>query len=115
MKNPEKGNETLTDQSLSWSRIAEISDQLLQLAEQKNWDRLGRLQIERDHLIEHFFQSETHAALVTEIHSDIRLICEQDRKIIQMVADNRAQLGTEAQHLRAMKNRIEKYLSTEKS
>lgn len=115
MSNPEQENKTLSGQSLNWSRIVEISDQLLQLAEQKNWDRLARLQIERDRLIEHFFQSETLAVLVTEVQSDIRKICDQDRKIMQMVADNRAQLGSEAQHLRAMKNRIEQYLSTEKS
>ncbi|MBC53694.1 MAG: hypothetical protein CMQ34_07655 [Gammaproteobacteria bacterium] len=113
MDNPEKNDNTESNQALAWSRIVAASDQLAQLAEQKNWDKLGRLQVERDRLIEHFFSSETRPELITGIQADIRKICEQDRRIIQMVTDNRAQLGAEALHLRAMKNRIEQYLSTE--
>jgi hypothetical protein len=115
MHKREQNDNSLASQSLDWTRIVELSEQLLQLAEQKNWDKLGRLQLERDRLIEQFFATDTRRELISAIQEDIRTICDQDRKIIQMVADNRAQLGTEAQHLRAMKNRIEQYLSTEKS
>lgn len=110
----DKDKNILSSQSLSWSRIVSASEQLVQLAGQKNWDKLGRLQRERDRMIEHFFSSEIHSELISSIQADIRKICEQDRKIIAVVAQNRAQLGTEAQHLRAMKNRIEQYMSTEK-
>jgi hypothetical protein len=113
MNNPGNDNKTLADQTTNWTRIVNASDQLLQLAGQKNWDKLGRLQRERDRLIKHFFSSETHPELISGIQADIRKICDQDKQIIQMVTENRTQLGTEAQHLRAMKNRIEQYLSTE--
>jgi len=114
LNDADKEINTLSSQSLRWSRIVSASEQLVQLAEQKNWDKLGRLQLERDRMIEHFFASKTRSELISSIQADIRKICEQDRKIIDMVAQNRAQLGSEAQHLRAMKNRIEQYMSTEK-
>jgi hypothetical protein len=115
MSKSDNQDKSLTDQWISWKKILDVSQQLLQLAEQKNWPRLNRLQQERDHLIEQFFLTQPHPELLSKIQSDIRIICDQDRKIIQMVEENREQLGTEAQRLQSMKNRIQQYVSTEKS
>ena len=115
MSSPKKNDKSLTDQWISWKKILESSDRLLQLAEQKNWSRLSHLQQERDQLIEQFFLTQPHTELLQKIQSDILVICDQDRKIIQMVEENRQQLGAEAQRLQSMKNRIQQYVSTEKS
>ena len=115
MSGPKQKKNSLSSQALDWAHIVEISDQLLQLAEQQNWQQLGRLQLERDQLIDLFFRSETRTELVPVIQEDIRNICDQDQKIVQMVTDNRDQLGAEAKHLQAMKHRIQQYLSTENS
>lgn len=111
----QKSKNFLSDQTLAWRMIVTTSQQLVQLAEQKNWSRLSRLQQERDQLIQQFFSLQPPPELMLEIREDIKKICDQDRKIIQTVSDNRGQLGVEAQRLLAMKNRIQQYLSTEKS
>lgn len=115
MNKSDNQEKSLTDQWISWKKILDTSQQLLQLAEQKNWPRLSRLQQERDQFIEQFFLTQPHPELLSKIQSDIKIICDQDRKIIQMVEENREQLGAEAQRLQSMKNRIQQYVSTEKS
>ncbi|ALO46647.1 flagellar protein FliT [Pseudohongiella spirulinae] len=115
MSKPENHDKSITDQWISWKKILDASQQLVQLAEQKNWSRLERLQQDRDQLIEQFFLAQPHPELISKIQSDIKTICDQDRKIIQMVEKNREQLGAEAQRLKSMKNRIQQYVSTEKS
>lgn len=113
MNTPSSTKNTLEYQSLEWDKIVTSSHSLMHLAEQKSWSKLSTLHQQRDQLIEQFFSEEPHPELLAQIQSDIIKICEQDRKIVQMVADNRDQLGAEAQRLRAMKNRINQYMSTE--
>lgn len=115
MNTPENTDKTLKNQSIEWNQIVTSSHNLMHLAEQKSWSKLSTLHQQRDQLIQQFFSKEPHPELLSQIQSDIKKICDTDRKIIQMVADNRDQLGTEAQRLRAMKNRINEYISTEQS
>ena|SRR5690554_3068196 len=103
----------LTQQSLAWSEIMQASDRLTQLAQQKDWEAVTQLHAERDQLLESFFNAPLHAELVPTVQADLPGIIQQDAVIVQLVQNNRDELGAEAQRLRNLKKRAEEYLSAD--
>jgi succinate dehydrogenase flavin-adding protein (antitoxin of CptAB toxin-antitoxin module) len=109
----EKYKNIVSDQSLNWLSIVTCSEQLLQLAYQKNWPTLLEMHAQRDVLLESFFKDAIAADLVDNIRSDIQIIQQRDEEIIRLVKNNQQQIGDESQQLHAMKKRITSYLSAE--
>ncbi len=111
--NAEYYNNTIEDQLVSWRSIATFSDQLLQLAYQKNWPALMDLHAHRDRLLENFFNQAIAQDIIEKIRNDILTIQKSDEEIVRLVKNNQQQLGGESQQLHAMKKRISSYLSAE--
>ena len=103
----------VSDQSVKWHAILSCSEQLLQLAYQKNWPALLELHAQRDVLLDNFFKDAIAEDLVDSIRSDIQIIQQRDEEIIRLVKNNQQQIGDESQQLHAMKKRITSYLSAE--
>lgn len=96
-------------QAQAWDHIVSVSDHLMQLAQQKDWDAVAEHHERRDQLLEEFFSQAVEAELVEKIRADIARIVQQDTKITQWVQNNRDELGEEAQRLRSLRQRAEKY------
>lgn len=111
--NTEYYNNIIEDQLVSWRSIATYSDQLLQLAYQKNWPALLDLHAHRDMLLEKFFNQAIAQDIIEKIRNDILTIQKSDEEIVRLVKNNQQQLGGESQQLHAMKKRISSYLSAE--
>lgn len=109
----EEYKNTVSDQSVKWHSILTFSEQLLQLAYQKNWPALLEMHSQRDELLDILFKDAIAADLVDIIRSDIQTIQQQDEEIIRLVKNNQQQIGDESQQLHAMKKRINSYLSAE--
>ncbi|MDP2286249.1 MAG: hypothetical protein Q8L06_19085 [Pseudohongiella sp.] len=101
----------LSDHTVKWQSILAFSEQLLQLAYQKNWPALIELHKHRDHLLDTFFRDAIAEGLIDKIKEDILIITERDEEIVRLVKNNQQQLGDESQQLLAMKKRINSYLS----
>jgi succinate dehydrogenase flavin-adding protein (antitoxin of CptAB toxin-antitoxin module) len=112
-KSPEQYINTVSDQSFKWKSILICSEQLLQLAYQKNWPALLEMHLQRDVLLDNFFKDAIAADLVDSIRADIQIIQQRDEEIIQMVKNNQQQLGDESHQLHTMKKRLSSYLSAE--
>lgn len=104
---------SLVIQKDMWLSIMLHSQQLLQLAYQKNWTSLMDTHQVRDDLIEQFFKQAIASELVEQIQQDIITIKAQDEEIVRLVKNNQQQLGSESQQLNVMKKRINSYLSAE--
>jgi succinate dehydrogenase flavin-adding protein (antitoxin of CptAB toxin-antitoxin module) len=103
----------VSDQSVKWHSILNCSEQLLQLAYQKNWPALLELHAQRDVLLDNFFKDAIAEDLVDSIRSDIQIMQQRDEEVIRLVKNNQQQIGDESQQLHAMKKRITSYLSAE--
>ncbi|MDP3517449.1 MAG: flagellar protein FliT [Pseudohongiella sp.] len=101
----------LSDHKVKWQAILTCSEQLLQLAYQKNWPALIELHKQRDDLLDTFFRNAIAEGLIDKIKEDILIIKERDEEIVRLVKNNQQQLGDESQQLLAMKKRINSYLS----
>ncbi len=101
-------------QLAAWQQIMALSEQLLHSARRQDWDTLDRLHGEREQALEHFFREALIQDLIPVIQQDINKIREQDSDIVQMVKNNRDELGAESRRLHLMKNRIKEYLSADK-
>jgi len=113
-ENPATDKNTLTKQTRAWSEIMQISDRLMQLAQQKNSDTVMQQHADRDQLLESFFAEPLHAELVATVQADLQRIIQQDAVTVQLVQNNRNDLGAEAQRLRHLKKRAEEYLSADR-
>jgi hypothetical protein len=101
----------LYNHTVKWQTILTCSEQLLQLAYQKNWPALIELHKHRDDLLDTFFRDAIAEGLIDKIKQDILVIKERDEEIVRLVKNNQQQLGDESQQLLAMKKRITGYLS----
>ena len=101
----------LYDHTVKWQAILTCSEQLLQLAYQKNWTALIELHKHRDDLLDNFFRGAIAQGIIDRIKQDILVIKERDEEIVRLVKNNQQQLGDESQQLLAMKKRINSYLS----
>lgn len=106
--------DTLQQQIQAWARIMDASDNLLQLAKQKDWDAVTEHHQHRDQLLEEFFRQALHSDLVDSVQAGIAQIIQQDTEITQWVQNNRDELGEEAQRLRGLRQRAQQYGSVEK-
>ena len=107
----EKHINIVSDHIVKWNAILTCSEQLLQLAYQKNWPALIELHKNRDDLLDSFFRDAIAEELIDKIKEDILTIKEHDEEIVRLVKYNQQQLGDESQQLLAMKKRITGYLS----
>jgi|GEM_PF-1375522 len=101
-------------QQAAWQEIMSQSDQLLQNAKRQDWEKLDLLHTKREHLLDQFFREALIEDLIPAVQQDIKKIREQDNDIVQMVKNNRDQLGAESKRLQLMKSRIKEYLSADK-
>src|SRR5690554_3448742 len=70
-------------QRAAWERILQISEQLTQLAHQKDWDALTRQHQLRDELLEAFFAHPVDEELTEQVRQGISHIVRLDSEIIQ--------------------------------
>lgn len=101
-------------QLAAWQQIMALSDQLMHSARRQDWDNLDRLHGERELALEHFFREALLEELIPQVQQDIKKIRDQDNEIVQMVKNNREQLGAESKRLQLLKNRVKEYLSADK-
>lgn len=101
-------------QLAAWHQIMALSEQLLHSAKRQDWDNLERMHSEREQALEHFFREALIQDLIPVIQQDIKNIRQQDNDIVQMVKNNRDELGAESRRLQLMKSRIKEYLSADK-
>lgn len=106
--------EIRNSQLSSWQHIMLLSEQLLHCAKRQDWESLDRLHREREHALEQFFREALIQDLIPVIQQDIKKIREQDSDIVQLVKNNRDELGAESRRLQLMKSRLKEYLSAEK-
>jgi hypothetical protein len=103
----------IKDQLLAWNSIMQDSNNLVQLAHQKNWEQLLALHEKRDERLRDFFNEALTQELVTQVQNDLEIIKQQDADIVQMVKNNQSELSAEAQQLQLMKERIKNYVSAD--
>ncbi len=101
-------------QQASWQHIMLLSEQLLHSAKRQDWESLERLHSERENALDLFFREALIQDLIPVVQQDIKKIRDQDSDIVQMVKNNRDELGAESRRLQLMKSRIKEYLSAGK-
>lgn len=106
-------SEARASQLAAWQHIMLLSEQLLQSAERQDWENLDKLHGKREHMLELFFREALIQDLIPVVQQGISEIREQDSDIVQLVKNNRDELGAESRRLQLMKSRIKKYLSAE--
>lgn len=109
--NPADQETARKNQSLAWSNIMQLSAQLVQLAQQRNWDVLTQQHTVRDQLLEDFFAQALDSTLVDTVRADIQKIIAQDALIVQTAQNHQNELGEEAQRLKGLRKRAQGYLS----
>lgn len=107
-------SETRASQQMAWHHIMSLSEQLLHGAKRQDWENVERLHSERERALEQFFREVLIEDLIPLIQQDIKKIRDQDSDIVQMVKNNRDELGAESRRLQLMKSRIKEYLSADK-
>lgn len=112
---PDNYLEITQAQALAWDAIMQDSNELFQLAHQKNWQQLLQLHEKRDARLRDFFDTELTQDMVSQVQKDLETIKSQDTEIVELVRKNQSELSVEARHLRLMKERIRNYVSAEKN
>ncbi|MEX0739748.1 MAG: flagellar protein FliT [Pseudohongiella sp.] len=101
-------------QQAAWQDIMAVSEQLLHSAKRQDWENIDLLHARREHLLDQFFRETLVQDMIPTVQQGIKNIREQDSDIVQMVKNNRDQLGAESKRLQLMKTRVKGYLSADK-
>lgn len=97
-----------------WQSILEKSQQLRHLARQKAWERLLKVQQEREGELESFFQQEIPEAMANRIAEDVKTILAADKAIRDEVQAHQSSLMKESTHLKKLQQRSRSYQAMNK-
>ena len=94
-----------------WREIEAASQQLSELAHQKQWEQLSELEPKRLQMLKRFFSEPVVKEISSEVASGIELILETDREIDRLVQQSRLKITTQLQKISKGKRVIGAYAS----
>lgn len=95
----------------SWQQIVDMTEEIRNLAQAKNWQEMDRVAVRRDRLLKRFFRRDLEEPLRSRVVEDLRAIREKDQETVRLVQKNKDLLAEELSRLQVQKKRITDYIS----
>jgi len=105
---------TVTDRCAQLELILALTQKMLQVAEQPQWELVGKLEAERSHLISSFFETKPTVDEAEHVASVILEVLAADKKIIALSAIEQRNILVSSQKMHLGKQAAQAYSMSNK-